>query len=169
MKNLSDFIGESIQGQWVETSNSDDFNGLNGEFAYQTLVIEDGVEIWNEFGWYTARRYAEYPEGMDEYSSAAKTSIKSAGKKYAKLLEKLLNPKFLGKSNKTIEEIEKEFMSTDYFKDDAWEWAPNAGTDLLWNYWNYTGFWASLKYYFGEISKDEFEENTKYYDRKERW
>ena len=70
-------------------------------------------------------------EGLETYSRAAKTSINSAGKKYAKLLEKLLKPIFLRTSKKSLEDIKNEFINTDYFKDDAWEWAPNAGTDLF--------------------------------------
>ena len=78
-----------------------------------------------------ARRGYIDEEGLETYSRAAKTSINSAGKKYAKLLEKLLKPIFLRKSEKSLEDIKNEFINTDYFKDDAWEWAPNAGTDLF--------------------------------------
>ena len=101
----------------------------------------DDMEIYIdsllEFGWDTvvglARRGYIDREGLKEYSRAAKASIKSAGKKYAKLLEKLVKPIYLRKSKKTLEEIKNEFINTDYFKEDAWEWAPNAGTDLFWD------------------------------------
>lgn len=78
-----------------------------------------------------ARRGYIDEKGLETYSRAAKTSINSAGKKYAKLLEKLLKPIFLRKSEKSLKDIKNEFINTDYFKDDAWEWAPNAGTDLF--------------------------------------
>ena len=78
-----------------------------------------------------ARRGYIDEKGLETYSRAAKTSINSAGKKYAKLLEKLLKPIFLRKSKKSLKDIKNEFINTDYFKDDAWEWAPNAGTDLF--------------------------------------
>lgn len=166
MKSLKEFITEAAGEMWIGPTDSEAFDGMSGEESYQKLVVDDGIKYWEKFGMDTVYDYAEYPEGLSEYSRAAKTSIKSAGKKYAKLLEKLLKPKFLGKSKKSIEDIEEEFMSTDYFKEDAWEWAPGAGTDLLYNYWDYNGFWACLKYYFGEISKEEYDEDTKYYDNK---
>lgn len=93
-------------------------------------------------------------EGLETYSRAAKISINSAGKKYAKLLEKLLKPIFLGKSKKSLDEIKDEFINTDYFKDDAWEWAPNAGTDLFEEeIMDYIGLFEDVEIYMNEKYK----------------
>lgn len=101
-----------------------------------------------------ARRGYIDEEGLETYSRAAKTSINSAGKKYAKLLEKLLKPIFLRKSKKSLDEIKDEFINTDYFKDEAWEWAPNAGTDLFFDeIMDYDSLFEDVEIYINEKYK----------------
>lgn len=87
-----------------------------------------------------------------EYSAKAKRSLNTAGKKYFKLLQKLLKPKFLRKTDRTIQDIYDEFMSTDYFVEEAWEWAPNARTDLWYDqiWWDCQDWWENIAEYFGE-------------------
>lgn len=101
-----------------------------------------------------ARRGYIDEEGLKTYSRAAKTSINSAGKKYAKLLEKLLKPIFLRKSKKSLDEIKDEFINTDYFKDEAWEWAPNVGTDLFFDeIMDYDSLFEDVEIYINEKYK----------------
>lgn len=145
MKNLKDYINEAK----TEPFKSPNFD-MTPEEGYKTFIIDAGVNVLNEFDYKTARFNSDYPEGFEEYSKSAINSLNSGGKKYAKLLEKLFKPKFFGKTTKTVEELKKEFYSAEYFKDEAWEWAPGAGTDLLYNYWDMDEFFDDLKEYFGE-------------------
>ena len=96
-------------------------------------------------------RYVHDPDWTG-YSAKSKRSIDTAGKKYYKLLQKLLKPKFLRKTDRPIQDIYEEFMSTDYFVDEAWEWAPNANTDLWYDliWYDCSDWWEEVAAYFGE-------------------
>lgn len=145
MKNLKEYIKEAK----TEPFKSPNFD-MTPEEGYENFIIKAGVEVLNKFNYKEAYSCAEYPEGFEEYSTSAKNSLNSGGKKYAKLLEKLFKPKFFGKTTKTVDELRDEFNSVDYFKDEAWEWAPGASTDAMNNYWDMDEFFEDLKIYFNE-------------------
>lgn len=133
--------------------------GTGPEWAW-TQWVEKAINRLNYFDLSEAMDYSDYPEGFDDYSAKAKRSLNSAGKKCAKLLEKILKPKFEGKTNKTIEELKSDFYigAKAFFVEDAWEWAPMAGTDAMENYWDSYTFFVELQHFFDEMSDDEYEE-----------
>ena len=155
MKNLQTVLSEAA----IKFSSFESpVYGEGPEWAWDHFV-SPAIENLTQFNLQTAKDYSDYPEGFNDYSTKAKRSLNSAGKKCAKLLEKLLKPKFEGKQDTPIEDIKTEFYKTarSYFEEDAWEWAPMADTDLMENYWDSYRLFIELQYFFGEISEDEYE------------
>ena len=151
MKNLSQFVIESSNN----FTTSPNFPGVDGKKAYDYFlqVAKEGLDFDYDKAYFSA----DYREGFSEYSSKASKSLDTAWKKYYKFLEKNLKDKFTGKSDKTIEELSKEFIKLDYLKDEAWEWAPGAGTDLFeMRVWpSFDNWLENLKFYFSEIDRTD--------------